>query len=144
MFLLIKEGASFMVNKARCKMGLAGLGFLALTVALCGLGSCGGAPEPFIVNGPGGVGNEAPILRILTPNANLDVAQRVPFVITWDDQDRDNNATITFELLELLTNRVVILVAGIPENDASASDSQTVDTGLVPVGSYNLLGIIDD
>ncbi len=134
-----------MVNIARCKMGRAGLGILVLTVALCGVGSCGGAPTPFVVNGPGGVGNEAPTLVIKTPNANLAVAQGVPFAISWDDQDRDDNATITFELLELLTNHVVILVSGIPENDTgSAPDNQTVDTSLVPVGSYNLLGIIDD
>ena len=134
-----------MFDKARCKMGLAGFGFLALTAIIAGVVSCGGAPTPFAVNGPGGAGNEAPTLAIRTPAADLDIAQGVPFTIEWDDQDRDDDATISFQLLELLTNRVVILVSGIPENDSGANpDSQTVDTVIVPVGSYNLLGVISD
>ncbi len=133
-----------MFDKARCKMGLAGLGFLALTAIIAGVVSCGGAPTPFVVNGPGGVGNDAPTMTFRTPSADIDVAQGVSFLIEWDDQDRDDNATISLQLIELLTNRVVILVSGIPENDSAASDSQNADTSLVPVGSYNLLGVIAD
>lgn len=145
MFLFFNEGAWFMFDKARCKMGLAGLGFLAITAIITGVVSCGGAPTPFVVNGPGGVGNEAPTLTISNPTANLAIAQGVPFPIDWVDQDRDDNATISFQLIELLTNRVVILVSGIPENDSGTNpDSQNADTSLVPVGSYNLLGVIDD
>lgn len=131
-----------MLNNARCRMG-AGLSLLALTAIIAGVVSCGGAPTPFPVNGPGGVGNEPPTLEILQPAGNVTIAQGVPFIIQWNDTDRDDNASISFQLLEIGTNRVVILVSDIPENN-DASDTGNTSTSLIPLGSYNLLGIIED
>lgn len=134
-----------MHNRARGKSILAGFTLLLVSAALCGLWSCGGAPAPFVVNGPGGSGNQAPTLTINTPSANLTIAQGVSFTISWSDQDPDDNATISFQLINVATNGVIILVSGISENDSGTNpDSQVVQTSLVPTGSYNLIGIIDD
>ena len=134
-----------MFNSVRWKIGLGCIasagGILALIV---GITSCGTAPTAFLVRGPGGLGNDVPTLDIKQPINDITVQQGVPFLIQWTDNDRDNNAKISFELVDTSTNRVIILVEGINENDQDGQDSHTAGTALVPVGTYNLLGIIDD
>lgn len=106
--------------------------------------SCGTAPTPFLVHGPATLGNEPPTLNIIEPSANLTTGQGDPFLIQWTDRDRDNNARITFSLVSVGTNESVLVASGIEENDASGPDLITVSTILIPPGSYNLLGVIDD
>ena len=75
-----------------------GLGvFLALaglTWTVCGILSCDSAsslfaPRPFIVQAPGGIGNEPPTLILDEPNADITLGQGTPFLIRWRDTDRD-------------------------------------------------------
>ena len=119
---------------------------LLVGTALCGVGlsSCGGAPTPFIVQGPGVSGNEAPTLTIEAPNQNT-TASRGDFIpIRWTDADGDSNAKISFSLVNTVTNEIILLIQGIDENDTIGPDQFTAGTSLIPVGTYNLLGVIDD
>lgn len=118
------------------------LGGLMLVVA--GIVSCGGAPTPFVVHGPGSIGNDRPTLAILEPFTNITRGQGDPFLIRWADTDRDNNALIMFELISATSNDRVLLVSNIAENDLVGPDAFTVGTTLIPPGTYNVLGTIDD
>ncbi|RME38334.1 MAG: hypothetical protein D6788_07675 [Planctomycetota bacterium] len=106
--------------------------------------SCGFAPTPFVVHGPGTLGNEAPTLEILEPNANLTRSQGDSFLIRWTDSDRDDNAQISFSLVSTATNESVLVAANIDENDTIGPDELRVETTLIPQGTYNLAGTIDD
>jgi len=115
-------------------------------VVLFGLSgtSCGPAPTPFLVNGPGQLGNEPPTLSITEPIENITRSQGAPLLIRWTDSDSDDNAHIAFELVSTTSNARVPLVSGLEENDLTAPDTVTVGTSLIPQGTYNLLGTIDD
>lgn len=106
--------------------------------------SCGTAPTPFVVSGPGQFGNVPPTLTFVEPIANLTVGQGDPFLIRWTDRDPDDNASISFSLVNTQTRDVVLLVSGIPENDTVGQDVFVVSTTLVAPAAYNLLGTIDD
>lgn len=125
-----------------------GVSFL---VALCGIAlvtgaivSCGTAPTAFVVNGPGSVGNDPPTLAFTEPIENITRGQEDPFLIRWDDDDRDDNAQISFSLLSTTSNSTIVLVSGIDENDTTGPSSFRVETSLLPTGTYNLLGTIAD
>ncbi len=134
-----------MLRSNRWSIGLGLVACMSGAVAMVlAMTSCGTAPTAFLIRGPGGQGNDVPTLTILSPNANLTAPQGVPFVIQWTDTDRDDNAQISFRLVNTTTNRVIILVDGIDENDQIGPDTHTVNTALIPVGTYNLLGTIND
>ncbi len=116
----------------------------AVLIAAIGVISCGSAPSAFLVRGPGGSGNVPPTLTILQPSSNLTRGQGDGFIISWSDSDPDDNALISFDLISTTSNVVVPLVSGIPENDNLGPDSFTVSTTLIPVGSYNIRGTIND
>ncbi|UCE58565.1 MAG: FG-GAP repeat protein [Phycisphaerales bacterium] len=118
------------------------LGF-ACWVAV-GLVSCGGAPTPFVVQGPGVTGNAPPELTFVEPSANLTLGQGDNFVVTWVDTDLDSNASIAFWLNSVETSDRYLLEEGIPEDDQAGIDSRTYDTVLIPLGRYNVQAIIDD
>lgn len=106
---------------------------------------CPTAPTAFPVVGPGtDTGNESPTLTFLNPDENLTVAQGTPFLVSWTDSDRDNDARIRFTLIDITTNNRIILADDIGENDTTAPDSLVVPTSLLPTSAYNLLGTIDD
>lgn len=128
-----------------------GLGCLVIAVAglsiIAWLSSCGTAPRAFIVTGPPVTGNAVPTLQILEPVANITRGRGDNFLIRWSDSDTDSNADIAFLLVNTVTNASTVLVNGIKENDTgvdSGPDSFTASTSLVPIGTYYLLGIIDD
>ena len=127
------------------KVGL-GVPLVAVGVACMawGLASCGTAPTPFVVQGPGQFGNDPPTLTILEPNSDITRGQGDPFLIRWTDTDRDDNAQISYFLLSTTSNRRIMLVEGVDENDTIGPDSFTVSTTLIPPDSYNVLGTIDD
>ena len=106
--------------------------------------SCGTAPTAIVVQGLAPTGNTAPTLEITEPTASLTKGRGEPFPIEWIDSDRDSNALIRFDLVNTLTNTVIPLVDNIPENDDVGPDSITVQTSLVPLGSYHIRGMIDD
>lgn len=112
-------------------------------VVLVVLASCG-APTPFLVNGPGQAGNDPPTLTILSPDQNITVSQGSSFLIEWTDSDPDDNARISFDLVSTANNTVLNLVRGLEENDLTGPDSFAVSTDLIPTGSYNLRGTIED
>jgi len=116
---------------------------LATCVALVGT-SCGTAPTPFLVTGPGQSGNDPPTLTILQPSTNITRGQGEPFLIQWVDSDQDDNALIDFWLVNTQTAGAISLVQGIQENDLTGPDSFAVNTQLIPTGTYNLLGTISD
>lgn len=88
--------------------------------------------------------NEAPILLFVKPDADTSVVQGTDFVIQWEDMDRDSNASIRLDFINVATAAVVVLADGIDENDRDAPDTLSVDTSSIPVGEYNLRSRIDD
>ncbi len=118
---------------------VAGISFAAVAI---GVVSCGSAPTPFLVQGPGTGENSPPTLDFILPVANLTRGQGDPFLIEWTDVDTDDDATISFSLLNVDTNEAVLLISGISENPDP--DSRTVDTSLIPLGLYNLFAVISD
>lgn len=119
-------------------------GVVLSAAAIATLNSCGSAPTAFLVQGPGSFGNEPPTLEFRAPIASFTVGQGSPFIIQWNDQDRDSNASIRFSLINTESNAVLVLANGIEENDQTGIDALTVATGLIPVGTYNLFGTIND
>ncbi len=118
---------------------------LVLTCTLATLFvSCVGAPTPAPVVGPGLSGNDPPTLQITEPTADVTADQGANFLIQWTDSDPDNNALIGFSLVNTETNQAIVLVTGVDENDSIGPDTFTVSTSLIPIGTYNLLGTIDD
>ncbi len=123
------------------------LGIVALAFAVIVMVSCGAVPTPFVIQGPGGFGNEAPTLDILEPKTDLTFGQGDPFLIIWEDQDRDDNAKISFSLVNVDAGAdpsEVTLVTNLDENDLIGDNFFTVPTALVPPGSYHLRGTIFD
>ncbi len=134
-----------MRGTVRVKIGVGSLvGSGAVLFVVAWVASCGTAPTPFIVSGPGGVGNDLPTLTILEPDANITRGQGDPFLIQWTDTDRDDNAQIAFLLVSTTSNETVLLTQGIDEDDLVGPDRFLTPTTLIPSDSYNLLGIIDD
>lgn len=119
-----------------------GLGGVLLATAL--LTSCGLAPRPVPVVGPGVSGNDVPSLTILEPSVDITRGRGDLLLIRWTDSDADDNASISFTLVNTTTNQQVLLIEGLEENDTTGPDTVTISTALVPEGSYNLLGVIDD
>ncbi|MBI1825863.1 MAG: FG-GAP repeat protein [Planctomycetes bacterium] len=123
----------------------------AILAAIGGLGciglilvSCTTAPTAFLVNGPSQTGNTPPTMTITEPIADITRGQGDPFLIKWIDADPDDNAKISFSLVDSTTNATVALVQGISEDDQIGPDSFPVPTQLIPIGTYNILGTIDD
>lgn len=106
--------------------------------------SCNLAPTAFLIQGSTFTGNEVPTLTIESPNANLTVDQGSNFVVRWSDSDRDDNASISFFVVNTVTNLQVLLIEDLEENDTTGPDQVTIGTTLIPTGTYNLFGIIDD
>lgn len=115
-----------------------------LSVFALVLSSCGTAPSPVFVQGPGLSGDDPPTLTIIEPTANITRGQGDNFLIRWTDTDSDSAAKISFALVNPATNARISLVQGIEENDTVGPDQVTIGTSLIPVGSYNLVGLIDD
>ena len=135
-----------MLGKASVRLGLGLLFVSGCTVFfISGIASCGTAPTPFVISGPGQFGNELPTLDITEPVADITVGQGDPFLIRWADTDRDNNASISFLLVNTATNDVIILISNISEDaDGTTEENHIADTTFIPPGAYNLLGTIDD
>ncbi len=125
------------------------LGFVLVLSGLAGLiaaiVSCSTAPTAFLVQGAGGsTGSDPPTLTISVPSANTTVDQGGNLLVRWTDNDRDSNAMISFMLINTVTNDTVVLVQNVSEDDSVGPDRFTIDTSLIPQGTYNLLGVIDD
>ncbi|HNQ24697.1 MAG TPA: hypothetical protein PKK06_16570 [Phycisphaerae bacterium] len=129
-------------HRSRVLAGLLGTGAMAVVLGV--LVSCGGNLPPFLITGESGTDNEPPTLTILEPVADITRGQGERFLIRWSDTDRDSNAKISFELVNTTSNQTILLVENIDENDTTGPDSFSASTRLVPVGSYNLRGTIDD
>ncbi|MGB0716667.1 MAG: hypothetical protein ACPGXK_12360 [Phycisphaerae bacterium] len=108
------------------------------------LTSCGTAPSPVFVQGPGLSGDDPPTLTIIEPADNITRGQGDNFLIRWTDTDSDSAAKISFALVDAATNERISLVEGIEENDTVGPDQVTIGTSLIPIGTYNLVGRIDD
>ena len=106
--------------------------------------SCGGVPTPFLITGQAGSGNEIPSLTITEPFENITRGHGDNFLIKWTDDDSDSDAFISFLLVNTVTNDTVILVDRVPENDTAGLDELAVGTSPIPVGTYYLVGVIDD
>ena len=134
-----------MRHRVKVKTGLSVVAVLAGLAWVIGSGaSCGSAPQPFIVTGPGGIGNDPPTLQIIEPDAHLTRSQGDLFLLRWTDTDRDDNAKISFSLVSTTTNATFLLIAGLDEDDATGADSFTVNTSLLPPDTYNIVGVIFD
>ena len=127
------------------KACIGGLLILGGVVWLIGTSSsCGTAPTSFVVQGLAPTGNVAPVLTIAEPTQNLTKGRGEPFPIRWTDSDRDSNARISFDLIQTLSNQVINLVDNIPENDDVGPEAISVQTSLIPLGTYHIRGTIAD
>ncbi|MCH9003443.1 MAG: hypothetical protein IIC02_12800, partial [Planctomycetes bacterium] len=126
--------------------GIIGIVLCAGIGLVLGILSCTGAPQAFLVQGGGGVsGDDPPTLTITEPSQNITRGRGDNFVIRWIDSDRDSNAQIALILVGISGGTGdIVLVENIPENDSSGVDSFTVNTNTLPVGTYNIMGVIDD
>ena len=144
--MVVPHGVFVMSDARKRTAGRTGC-FLAVgMIALFSSGqlSCSSAPTAFVVNGPGGAGNIPPTLDFLEPIENQTRGQGDPLLIHWTDLDADSAALISFSLLNTQTNGVIVLVDGLAENDQAGPDTQTLDTTLIPQGTYNLFASISD
>lgn len=114
-----------------------GMGFMVIEAILIGC-----TPLPFLVNGPGLFDNRPPTLDIISPTQDLTRGQGDAFIIRWTDSDSDDVANVSFSLVNA-ENFVITLVTGIKE-DPTSIGIFTAQTILIPPGSYNILGTIDD
>ncbi|MFQ5413984.1 MAG: hypothetical protein ACE5E6_05950 [Phycisphaerae bacterium] len=106
-----------------------------------------GAPVPFVVVGDGVTGNEPPTMEIVEPATDITRDQGAAFLVRWVDSDRDSSAKISFSVVNTVTSNSVVLVADLEEDDRIGTDNITVGAGasaLIPVGTYNLRGVIED
>ena len=134
-----------MRGAACLKIGLGVLAVLGVGVWLVGgIVSCGTAPTPFVVQGPGQFGNDPPTLEFLEPTGNITRGQGDPILLRWTDTDRDNNAQISFSLVSTTSHDSILLVTGVDENDTTGPDSFTIPTTLIPPDTYNVLANITD
>ncbi len=100
---------------------------------------------PIPIEGGRVSGNEIPTLRVVRPDLNFSISQGQGLVIEWLDTDRDNDATISYSLVnEDDATLVIPLVSGLGENNDGSSDRFTASTTFVPIGTYTLRGQIAD
>ncbi len=134
-----------MRNTVFQRIGLGGvLALTGIAGGILGVVSCGTAPTPFIIQGPGTVGNQPPTLTFIEPIADLTRGQGDPFLIRWNDTDPDDNARIAFTLESATGNEVIPIVGGIDEDEATGPSEFRVATTFIPPGSYNLVASISD
>jgi len=136
-----------MLKPIRWTIGLGCLaGLIAWGSMVVGIVSCSTAPTPFLVQGPSQLSNEKPTLNIKEPTENITRGQGDPFLLEWTDTDSDSNATIQFSLINTTDPQEspIVLVEGLDENDSTGIDAQAIGTDLIPVGTYNIQGIITD
>jgi len=134
-----------MRGAARLRIGFGLLLVLGSAMwAVGGIVSCGTAPTPFIVQGPGHFGNDPPTLTFLEPTGNITRGQGDPILLRWTDTDRDNNAQISFSLVSTTSTESILLVTGIDENDTTGPDTFTISTTLIAPDTYNILATISD
>jgi hypothetical protein len=101
------------------------------------------ASSPDYKEGLEPTGSEPPTLTILRPDEDISISRGAGIVIEWIDTDRDSNAQISFSLASVENpDDTIPLVSGISED--SDVDRFTISTELLPFGSYNLRGTIDD
>lgn len=105
--------------------------------------SCSGN-QPQLVIGPQTFTNTPPTLQILSPNSSFAINQGERFGIRWADTDPDSAAVISFSLQDTTTGSQILLVTNLPENDTAGPDQFTVNTSLIPLGTYFLFGEISD
>jgi len=131
-----------MLIKASAKLGL-GLLFVSGcgVFFIAGIVSCDTAPAPFPIFGPDQGNNELPTLEIIEPVEDIVVGQGDPFLIRWEDTDRDSNARISFQLVNIETNAPITLISNISED--SSTDRHTAISS-VPIANYYLKGTITD
>lgn len=120
-----------------------GVALLTLGGLWLGLASCS-VPTPIPIFPPAQNTSDVPSLGIIEPTGNLTVGKGDRFVIRWIDSDRDDNARISFSMVDSTTNQSFTLVQAIEENDATGPDSFSVSTLLIPEGRYFLQGTIND
>ena len=93
--------------------------------------------------------NAGPSLVIRVPTANVELRNGGILEVAWDDEDEDDNATITFELQSAdpfgaPLGRFPISPVLAEDPDGAAQDkADLVIRGLLP-GRYDLVGTIDD
>lgn len=128
------------MNYLRNRVAVGGGLLVAASAMLAGCTNTG----PQLVFGPPTFGNVPPELVITAPVTNLNLNQGERFTITWTDRDPDSAARISFSLISIETGFEIILVSNIEENDSLAPDQFSVATDLIPLGQYNLRGVISD
>ncbi|MDP3981895.1 MAG: sugar-binding protein, partial [Chlamydiota bacterium] len=100
--------------------------------------------------------NQRPSITIINPKYGNEIAQNGQFIIRWEDEDPDDNATISlyYDLydkaplqgetnrLELSKYQGTLIVAGIQEDDTS--DSFVWDVSGIDPGAYMIYAAIED
>ncbi|MGB2984930.1 MAG: hypothetical protein WBE26_03525, partial [Phycisphaerae bacterium] len=94
-------------------------------------------------------GNDAPSLTILAPTVLKELRDGDSLRVAWDDEDEDDNATITFSLepTEPVGVGVAPFVISPPiaeDPDEDGADAATLLIDEVLTGLYDLVGTIED
>lgn len=114
-----------------------GVGFVVAQTILIGC-----VPLPFLVNGPGLFDNKPPTLEIIAPSQDFTRGQGDAFIITWTDSDSDDIASVSFSLVDENGDEI-LLITGLKE-DPTSIGTFIAQTILIPPGTYNIRGTIDD
>jgi hypothetical protein len=93
-------------------------------------------------------GNEAPVLAITAPREVVELQTGSALFISWEDEDADDNATVTFGLVASAQDGTVLaeytmesMFSEDPDGSADIAYWSLVD--VIP-GTYDLVGTIDD
>lgn len=110
-----------------------------LLVKLVGCGSF----NPVGISSPATQGNAPPSIAVLEPNADRSISKGEDFIVRWTDNDPDDNAMISIDLVQVDGSRVVQLAGNIRENDVTP-DTFRASTADVVLGTYFLRLTISD
>ncbi|UCF34319.1 MAG: hypothetical protein JSV78_03245, partial [Phycisphaerales bacterium] len=93
-------------------------------------------------------GNEAPVLAITAPREVVELQAGSALFISWEDEDTDDNATVTFGLVASAQDGTVLAEYAMDsmfseDPDGSADVAYWPLDHVIP-GTYDLVGTIDD
>jgi len=86
--------------------------------------------------------NDVPSIRIVEPGEKREA--RETFLITWEDLDLDDNATITLYYVADATGTEETLIGIVPQGEDSLNDTFVWIVRDVPDGTYHIKALIRD
>lgn len=88
------------------------------------------------------VPNDKPSIRVVEPSEKREAQET--FLITWEDLDLDDNATITLYYVEDTAGAQEILIGVVPQGEDSLNNTFIWIVRNVPEGTYHIKAVIRD